>query len=269
MKLYELIQEIEKKYPRHLAESWDNVGLMLGDKNQEIKSILVSLEANEAVIDEAISLGVDLIVTHHPFYFSKMNQITSDTLKGRLTLKAIQNNISIYSAHTNYDIAFDGMNDAFIRSIGYEAEEHFLPAACEDWYLSNNNGKTPGLGRCFSLKEEKSLLEFCNELKETLGIDHLRYVGSSNRPIKKVAVITGSSADFYEDAKKAGADVLICGDTKYHLAQDILDAGMAVIDCGHFETENLFRESMADFLTSIPTIEVISSKTNLNPFNYA
>ena len=101
MILRELIQKIEKKYPTFLAESWDNVGLMIGDLGQDIKRILVALEANEAVINEAIELKADLIVTHHPFFFSKFNQINSDTLKGSLALRLIQNGIALYSMHTN------------------------------------------------------------------------------------------------------------------------------------------------------------------------
>lgn len=269
MKLNDLIIEIEKKYPKFLAESWDNVGLMLGDYDQEIHKVLVSLEANEAVIDEAIALGANLIITHHPFFFSKMNQITSDTVKGRLTLKAVKHEIAIYSMHTNYDIAFDGMNDALIRKLGFEAEEYYLKPTCEEWYLKGHDGKAPGLLRCFTLKEAMNLHTLSTFLKTSLNMEHIRYVGDGNKTIKKVAVITGAAAEYYKDAKSVGADVLITGDLKYHIAQDALDFHMCVIDCGHFETEDIFRESMKEFLSSISSLEILSSNTNLNPFQYA
>lgn len=268
MILRELVQKIEKKYPTSLAESWDNVGLMIGDFNQEIKRVLVALEANEAVIKEAIQLKADLIVTHHPFFFSKFNQLNSDTLKGSLTLSLIQNNIALYSMHTNYDIAFDGMSDQFLRRIGLPVDEVFLPANPEAWYLNEHSGKAPGLGRISILKEEMTLASLSAYVKDKLNMQQIRVVGDINASIKKVAVITGAAADMYADAKAAGADVLISGDLKYHIAQDALDCKMNVIDCGHFETENIFKDSMREYLTSICSLEILSSNVNLNPFQY-
>ena len=101
MKLKSLIKKIESKYPTNLAYDWDNVGLLLGDKNQDISKVLVCLEANEKIVEEAINNNVDLIVTHHPFIFSKMKKITTSDFKGRLIYKLIKNNIAVYSMHTN------------------------------------------------------------------------------------------------------------------------------------------------------------------------
>ena len=113
MKLRNLIDKIESKYPTNLAYSWDNVGLLVGEYEKEVKKILVTLEANEKVVDEAIQKGVDLIITHHPFIFSKINRVNSGNLKGRLILKLIKNDISLYSMHTNFDIAKDGLSGFF------------------------------------------------------------------------------------------------------------------------------------------------------------
>ena len=99
MKLRNLIDKIESKYPTNLAYSWDNVGLLVGEYEKEVKKILVTLEANEKVVDEAIQKGVDLIITHHPFIFSKINRVNSGDLKGRLILTLIKNDISLYSMH--------------------------------------------------------------------------------------------------------------------------------------------------------------------------
>lgn len=268
MKLENLILKIEKTYPRHLAESWDNVGLMIGDGTQEIHKVLTVLEINADVVEEAMEKKVDLIVTHHPFFFSKFNQITSDTVKGSLALRLIQNQIAVYSMHTNYDIAFDGMNDSFVKRIGYHAEDVFLPVAAESWYLEAHHGKAPGLGRLFTLEQDMTLSQFSAHIKEILNMDQIRFIGNADAKIHKVAVITGAAAEMFQDAQAAGADVLISGDMKYHIAHDALDCGMNVIDCGHFETENIFRDSMCAFLRSITDLEVIASTTNLNPFQW-
>ncbi|MEG1871059.1 MAG: Nif3-like dinuclear metal center hexameric protein, partial [Peptostreptococcaceae bacterium] len=120
MKLKSIIKKIELKYPINLAYDWDNVGLLVGDNEEEVSKVLVCLEANESIIEEAINSNVNLIVTHHPFIFGKMKKITTDDFKGRLIHKLIKNNIAIYSMHTNFDIAFDGLNDYFMEVMGFE-----------------------------------------------------------------------------------------------------------------------------------------------------
>ncbi|MFR5403602.1 MAG: Nif3-like dinuclear metal center hexameric protein [Clostridium sp.] len=101
MKLNDLIKKIENKYPLNLAYDWDNVGLLVGDFDNKIKKVLVTLEANESVVEEAIQKNIDLIITHHPFIFRKMNKINTKDLKGRLIHKLIKNDIALYSMHTN------------------------------------------------------------------------------------------------------------------------------------------------------------------------
>lgn len=266
MILRDLMNIIEKKYPCSLAESWDNVGLMFGDDQQEIHKVLVALEANEAVIEEAIAQEVDLIITHHPFYFSKFRSITSDTMKGKLTLRLMKHNIALYSMHTNYDIAFDGMNDQFLKHIGFTSDAIFLPADAPAWYLEEHGGKAPGLGRICTLNNSMTLVELCNHLKEKLHMHQIRFVGHPDTIITNVAVITGAAADYYNDAKAAGADVLISGDLKYHTAQDAFDAKMPIIDCGHYETEHIFSHALCDYLATIPEIHCIPSRLNINPF---
>ena len=120
MKLNDLIKKIENKYPLNLAYDWDNVGLLVGDFDNKIKKVLVTLEANESVVEEAIQKNIDLIITHHPFIFRKMNKINTKDLKGRLIHKLIKNDIALYSMHTNFDIAFDGLNDYFMEVMGFE-----------------------------------------------------------------------------------------------------------------------------------------------------
>ena len=128
MKLNNLIKAIEKKYPLNLAYNWDNVGLIVGDFDSEVKKILVSLEANESVVKEAINNNIDLIITHHPFIFKKMNKINTRDLKGRLIHKLIKNDIALYSMHTNFDLSH--LNTYFIEEIlGFEisSKNKFYP----------------------------------------------------------------------------------------------------------------------------------------------
>lgn len=255
MILKDLIKKIEKKYPLDLAYSWDNVGLMVGDFDCEIKKIMVSLEANEKVIDEAIEKNVDLIITHHPFIFSKMNKININDIKGKLIHKLIKNNINIYSMHTNFDVSNDGLNDYFMEIMNFKNVE-----------ILDLNDKNCGLGRFSTLENEISLKELCEKIKNNLNMEKIRVCGNLDSKIKKVAVVTGAGSDMAKICISKKIDVLITGDVKYHEAQDALDNNFNLIDCGHFETENIFKDCMSRFLKTVCDIEVIESSVNLNPF---
>ncbi|WP_250674235.1 Nif3-like dinuclear metal center hexameric protein [Paraclostridium ghonii] len=363
MKLKSFIKKIEQKYPLNLAYDWDNVGLIVGDFESEVKKIMVCLEANEKVVDEAIDKNVDLIITHHPFIFSKMQKVTTLDLKGKLIHKLIKNNISIYSMHTNFDIAFDGLNDYFVDmlelenvkildktnsenlyklavyvpkthiddvrialgnsgaghlgnykecSFSTEGEGRFKPCdganpyigetgalesvhevkietivpqkildkvisgmtkahpyeeVAYDLYKLENKGEAVGLGRYGKLKCNMKFKDLGMILKDKLDIEHLRVVGELNDFVSKIAIVTGSGADMVKKAYKSGCDVLITGDMKYHDAQDTLDMGMKVIDCGHFDTEKVFSDIMFDYINDEFDIVIIKSSVNLNPFD--
>lgn len=362
MKLKSLIKKIEDKYPLSLAYDWDNVGLLVGDFDMDVKKVLVVLEANEKVIEEAIENKIDLIITHHPFIFKKMNKINTADLKGRLVHKLIKNDISLYSMHTNFDIAFDGLNDYFMEIMGFKnckildttktealfklvvyvpsthaealrkalsnagaghignysdctfntegtgtfkplegsnpfigeagiveyvneikietivsqrtlggvissmTKAHPYEEVAYDIYKLENKGDSFGLGRIARLNKSTTLKKLSNLIKEKLSMDHIRIVGDIDNTIDKVAVVTGSGADMVKKAQRQGAQVIITGDVKYHDAQDALDMGMCIIDCGHFDTEDIFKDVMKRFLDSIEEIKVNKSDIYLNPF---
>ncbi|WKY46743.1 Nif3-like dinuclear metal center hexameric protein [Eubacteriaceae bacterium ES3] len=121
VRLEQIIKGIETVAPRYLQESWDNVGLMLGERSQMIEKIILTLDVTEAVIEEAIEEQVDLIISHHPFIFSGLKTLSCDTLKGRMIRRLIQNNISVYSAHTNLDLARFGLNDFVGNKLGLKS----------------------------------------------------------------------------------------------------------------------------------------------------
>lgn len=361
MRLRDLIKVIEEKYPTNLAYDWDNVGLLVGDWDSEINKVLVSIEANEKLIEEAIENDIDLIVTHHPFIFSKIKRITTSELKGKLIHKLIKNDIAIYSMHTNFDIANEGLNDYFMSLLGIEKSEildvtyseqlyklavyvpkdyadtvrlkmceagagfignyshcsfnidgkgTFMPKegtnpfigainsletveeikvetvvpkkvlnsvlnemlkshpyeeVAYDLYKIENKGEVFGLGRIAKLDKKMNLEELAQLVKEKLNMNYIRVVGDLNSDITKIAVVTGSGSSYVKDAKKSGAQVLITGDLKYHEAQDASDIGMNIIDCGHFESEYIFKDIMKEFLDEKVDLKVVQSEVDLNP----
>ena len=152
-----------------------------------------------------------------------------------------------------------GVISAMLKSHPYEEVAY-------DLYKLENKGPSVGLGRYGKLNESITLKELCLDLKSKLNMGHIRVVGDLDDKINKVAIVTGSGADMVKKAYKAGCDVLITGDIKYHDAQDSIDMGMKVIDCGHFDSEDIFKDVMKRFLAEIEEIEVLSSEINLNPF---
>lgn len=113
-----IIDWIEQLAPKHLAEEWDNVGLLIGSPAQKVDCVLVTLDVTDAVIDHAIQEGAQMIVAHHPFLFRPMKQIRTDWAQGAMIEKLLSNKIAVYAAHTNLDIAEGGVNDVLAERIG-------------------------------------------------------------------------------------------------------------------------------------------------------
>jgi dinuclear metal center YbgI/SA1388 family protein len=254
---------MEKIAPNHLAESWDNVGLLVGDRQSYIKKILLALDATDEVINEAIKLDANLIITHHPIVFKPVKSVTATTLNGRL-YKLIQNNISVYSAHTNFDIAFGGTSDILAQKLNLKQIEVLEPT-------TDFENKTYGIGRIGTLAEETNFLDFIKILKEVLGLQRLNVVGDFSKKIKTVALSTGSGSEYLNQAYKKGADLYISGDVKYHDAQTAQELGICWVDATHYASENLAMPILKqylkkDFELKKWDMEVFVSKINGQPF---
>lgn len=138
-----VINQLEKKYPISLAEEWDNVGLLIGRDDKEIKKILITLDLTEEVIDTAVVDGIDMIITHHPIIFEKMNRITNKTILGRKIMRLIKRDIAVYTMHTNLDAAKDGLNDFLLKKLGVNSwqviDKNFIEIYKLSIYLSKDN----------------------------------------------------------------------------------------------------------------------------------
>lgn len=265
MKLGKLISSIEKKFPKNLQYDWDNSGLNIGYEEKDINKILTTLEITDDTVDEAIENDVDLIISHHPFLFSKINKIVDTDTKGRLVIKLIENNIAVYCMHTNYDIAFGGLNDYFLEVMGIENCGVLDPISSHDDY---ENGKMFGLGRIGKLEETTTIEKFIIDLKERLKINTIRFVGKNiNSSVKNIAVVTGAGAEYFEMLANSNIDVLVTGDMKYHQAVDAYELGVNVLDLGHYGTEYIFSDAMKKYIDEeIGGMEVQVSTKMLNPF---
>ncbi|MFL0247399.1 Nif3-like dinuclear metal center hexameric protein [Candidatus Clostridium stratigraminis] len=267
LKVRDLRNLMENLAPVNLKEDYDNVGLMVGNLEKEVSSILVALDCTLQVIKEAKEKNCNFILTHHPLLFIKPRSVTDETLIGKKIIELIRNDIAVYSAHTNLDSVYYGLNDMLVKLLGYENYSII------EVNNSNNSSEKDGIGRLAVLPSPLTLIKICNHVKDKLEVKGLRYVGEDSKLIRRVAVVNGSGEDYYEAAFKLGADLIITGDTKYHNTSDFSEMGMAIIDAGHFESEwpalKIFADNLRDELSALNyTNNVIISEASKPIYKY-
>ncbi|WBL21755.1 Nif3-like dinuclear metal center hexameric protein [Zunongwangia sp. HRR-M8] len=363
MIIQDIIKEIEEFAPLNYAEDFDNVGLLVGDKNAEATGALVTLDTLEATVDEAIAKNCNLIVSFHPIIFSGLKKITGKNYVERVVLKAIKNDIAIYAIHTALDNQYKGVNDMICEKIGlvnrqilipkknsikklltfvpkndaenvrkalfevgagsignydncsfnvngqgsfkgnkdadpvigergtihYEEEtqigitfaahleskvlnalfkSHPYEEVAYEIYTLENTNQHLGMGMIGELEEPQDEESFLNSIKSTFNTGCVRHSAFLGRPIKKVAVLGGSGAFAIENAKRAGADIYITADLKYH---DFYKAEKNIIlaDIGHYESEQFTKNLVYSFLTKkFSNFALILAETNSNPIKY-
>ena len=250
MKLKEVIEVLERTAPQSYAMQWDNVGLMIGDVEDEINKVLLTLDITADVVQQAVEGKCDLIISHHPFFFDDCKKIDFATAHGKMIKDLIINNIDVYSGHTNIDAAACGINSTLAEMFGLKNIAILQP---------NNISPDVGIGRIGDIPEACSLLELCSTTKELLKTPCVRLVTNDDKKmIKRICVASGSCGDLIELAKTQGADVIITGDVKYHEALHARDIDMNVIDAGHFPTEFMVVDVFEKILSSCQ-LEIIAA----------
>lgn len=250
----DILQFIETLAPPYMKEDWDNVGLNCGHMDRPVTKILVALDPFTHVCQEAKQIGADLLVTHHALIW-KPGFITDANTQGRNTLFLIENGIAHINAHTNLDQAPGGVNDVLAEKLGLKNVEIVNP----------KDGV--GLMRCGDVTEQ-SLESFLAAVKERLGCDGLRYIGSG-KSVHKVAVGGGSCAGGMMEVLAAGCDTFVTADVKYNQFWDAHDLGLNLIDAGHFHTENPVVAVVAEKIAAVfPEIQVEISKTHTDCMKY-
>ena len=253
MKIKDYWNLIEGICSSELAEDWDNSGPQISFDDDEVKRVLVALEVTYDVIKEAIDLGANCIVTHHPQFFDGYGWITPEYTIGAYTLELVKNRISVFSAHTSFDNLIGGNNDCFGDIIG--AENIIVPPIESGIYR---------LGNIPRMTISDLINHLCNKL--IIDKNYIHLIGDPNKVVSKIAWCTGAGFDFSYEAFKDGAECFITGDVKYHDARDAAERGMNVIDVGHFGSEKIFSHNMAEKLRGLSGLEVIESSFDIDPF---
>jgi dinuclear metal center YbgI/SA1388 family protein len=364
MKIRAIIDYFEQIAPLSFQESYDNAGLIIGNKEDEVKAILIALDVTEEVVQDAIEKGANLIVAHHPVVFSGLKRFNGNNYIERTVIKAIKNDIAIFAAHTNLDsVIYNGVNTKICEKIGLENVKILSPVknkllklvvfvptenvekvreaifnegagnigtydSCSfgipgtgtfkagegsnpfvgevgtlheeseirletvvpshlinkvvlamkkvhpyeevayDIYTLENKWDEVGMGMIGNLPEPMDEIEFLLHLKEIFSAGAIKYTQLRNKKIKKVAVCGGAGSFLLNDAVRAGADIFITGDFKYHQFFDA-DGRLIIADVGHFESEQYTKELFYELLTrKFSNFAIHFTKVNTNPIKY-
>ncbi len=240
IKTNEIIKEIEKFAPVETAQSWDNSGWQIYLGKEEAQKIMLCLSITQNVISQAVEKGCDLIISHHPILFNPIKKITNNTISEKIIVEAIKNDIQIYSAHTNLDIANGGVNDVLCERLGIDVIEN----------------RCDGFVKIAKLPEAIDIDSFILKLKISLNVSKIKIINPSDKKfVQTIAVCSGSGGSFAGELKDV--DVFVTGDVKYHNALDIQD--IILIDAGHFETERIVLQSLKNMLEKV-TKDIIIAK---------
>lgn len=249
----EIEQAIFEIAPRDCAQNWDNVGLLVGRPDQEVKKLLVALDITETVIEEAECWGADLIVAHHPVVFHGQKSLTDRDVVGRRLLRLAEGHISAICMHTNLDIAQGGVNDVLAGVLGIMNPEPFT---------------SEGVGRCGWREEPMALPDFVRLVSRALGCNGVRYA-DAGKPVHRVAVGGGACGEFEDAAIYAGCDTFVTSDLSYHQFVDAKSKGINLIDAGHFPTEDPVCARLISYIRQcFPEITVEKSTSHGEVIHY-
>lgn len=258
MRCQDVIEILEQHSPIRFAEGWDNVGLLAGRRDKEVKRILVALDAVDSVVEQAVEMGADMLITHHPLIFSARKSVTEDDIIGRRLVKLIQNDISYYAMHTNFDIK--GMAQLSADKLGL-SDVRVLEETTVDEY-----GTPDGIGRYGKLPKTMQLKDLAEYVKQCFELDYVTVCGNPTQEITLAAISTGSGKSVIPYALQSGVQALITGDMDYHTVIDARAEGLCIIDAGHYGTEKMFVTYMGQYLQeNCSEIEVIKAYGE-NPF---
>ena len=265
VKIKEIIAALERFAPLPLQESYDNAGLQCGLTETEVSGALLCLDVTEEVLREAIDLGCNLVVSHHPLLFHGLKQVSDANLVQRCIRLAVQNDLCIYSAHTNLDSAEDGVNFRIAEKLGL-IDVQFIGARTVR--VGDGAGERivrAGSGVLGYLPEAEDSLAFLQRIKQVFGVEALQHNELLERPVQSVAICGGAGDFMLDDAIRAEADAFLTGEMHYHNwfghEQEIQ---IAVL--GHYESEQFTREIFREQIERVaPLLPIYDTEVITNP----
>jgi len=259
--LDEICQFLETFAPTRLAEDWDNVGLLVGDRAAKVGRIMTCLTVTPASAREAIDGDADLIVTHHPLPFRPISHLTCDTTPGRLLWELIRAGIGVYSPHTAFDSASEGINQRLAQGLGLTDISPLVP--------HENEPAEIGAARYGCAESSITLGQLVERTKAFLSIDGMHVVGDCDRPLAKIAVACGSAGSFLSAAQELGCDALVTGETSFHTCLEAEASDVCLLLPGHYASERFAVEYLAEVVAGhFPGLHIWSSQNECDPLRW-
>lgn len=258
----DIYQYINSIAPFATQLDFDNAGLLVGRADAIVDNVLVALDITAEVIDEAVDMGAQLIVSHHPVIFHPLKSVTNSDTTGEKVLLLAEHHIAAICAHTNLDAAQNGVNDLLAQRLGLTEIEQFHQDGVDE------QGKPYGIGRVGVLNTGAHMdtATFAAKVKESLNAVNVRYT-DAGKEVHKVAVGGGSCGSMLADALAAGCDTFVTSDVKYDVFLEAKALGINLLDAGHFATENVVTEPLAQGLQKeFPALKVTVSKAHREVF---
>lgn len=241
--------------PARLAEEWDNVGLLVGRRQRPVSRVMTCLTVTPASAAEAIDEKADLVVTHHPMPFRATKRLTDDEPAGAMLLDLIGAGTSIYSPHTAFDSARQGINQRLAEGLALRGISPLAPA---------DDGL--GAGRWGWLVEPLTLVGLADRVKAFLKLDRIARVGPADQPVRTVAVGCGAAGSLLAAARQNGCDAMLLGEASLHTCLEAEATGLGLILAGHFASERFAVEALADVLArQFPDLTVWPSRAEHDP----
>lgn len=258
-KLNQIIEYMNQIAPPEQKDEGDNIGFLVGRLDSNIDKCILCLDITHKVIQESIESGAQLIISHHPFIFKPIHSITDQTLQGKKILDVIKNDINVFCAHTNLDASEQGINDYIAKLLDLRNVKRF------DTQDSTWQG-----GRIGDLKEPTSLLELANKLKTILQDNSIRIVGHKDKPIQKIAFISGGAGktEYLRASIDLGADCYISADFMHHVALEAYERDFGLILCSHYSMERVILKRLQELLSQeFASVEFVISSKEQNPID--
>jgi len=273
MTLKFIIDIIEEFAPPAIQESWDNSGLIIGDQSREVTKILLALDCTPEVVESAVNMGAELVITHHPLIFKGIKRIEKQTNVGKAIINAIKNDIAIYSVHTNIDKILRGVSGLMAERIGLKNVE-ILSRDRDRGYVSaepvmeegNRKATEIGLGVVGDMESPMGVEEFCSMVKDRFSLKILKTSKPIEGKISRVALCGGSGGPHIDEARLSGAQVYISGDISYH--NFFCEDGFMIVDIGHYESEIGVLELLSDILSKKISNFAVHIENGANPTHY-
>jgi dinuclear metal center YbgI/SA1388 family protein len=267
-RIADIIAFLTEFAPLELAEDWDNVGLLLGDPEREASAVMTCLTLTPDVAAEAVERGAQFVVSHHPVLYRPVQRLTSETLEGRMLLELIASGVGVYSPHTGYDTAREGINQQLADLLELSNIEALRPRPPAEGTAASA-GEAPGAGRYGTLPSPITLGEFIERVKQRLRTGHVQYVGDREATVERVGVACGSGAEFLRDADRRGCQALLTGEARFHACLEARGLGMALVLPGHYATERPGMERLAEVLARrFPRLTVWASDVESDPVQW-